>query len=182
MGYTEVREAVREWIAGQEIVGVGDVYRDAPYWIGGESFPFQVTNGEYAAVLFVHLDTSRESRITLPAPAPPNRTAANGFVGSKLVSYVISIGILYQWMIPGNTLEAPKNDEWVVPLDYIIDTLKARIRSDPNLGASPTIVFQAGQDNDGISLDQDLPSLDPGGGIVKCFARLQLSLDEIITA
>ncbi|MGE0399942.1 MAG: hypothetical protein AB7T06_24720 [Kofleriaceae bacterium] len=182
-GYKEARLAVQSWlkasVAANELVGVQRVYKDAPWWIAGPTF--EVTPLTFGAALFVHIDRSRESRITIPAPDPQaGRSIDSGFVGQKLVQMTISVGIVYRYVIPSELTEEQLEDEWVTGLDGIIDGIKNRLRRDPLIGTTADTVFQAGQDDNDISIDHDLPTLD--GGHVMCFARIQFSLDQIITA
>ncbi len=191
MGYTEVRAAVVAYFQAaidadpKQLDGIAYVYRDAPWWVDGASIPFLVTGERlWAGALFVHFDRSTESRIALPAPnVTTGRTIAGGFVGQKNVTYTCTLGLLYQYLIASEYPVAlngkPPGDEWAEGLDHIIDQLKALIHADPNLG-HPSVIFEAGQANDGITLDQDAPS--ENNGVVNQWSGLQFVIEEIITA
>jgi hypothetical protein len=170
-----VRNQIATFIKAGAIPGVQTVYRGGPYRIDGSAFGLGVNAG-HGAVMFVHLDTSNESRVTTPASAPTN---TSGVVGQKQVDYVVSIVILYKFKVQslGNGQVV---DVWVDPLDAILDGLKARIRSDPNQG-NAAIIFEAGQNSNDIRVVQDLPVEIPGG-ILFSLARLQYDVTEIISA
>lgn len=197
MGYAEVRAAVVEFfqdaIDAEEpkLTGVRWVYRDAPWWVDGASIPFIVDVGPdeteprlWGAAMFVHFDRSTESRIGVPAPnIEQGRTIDSGFVGQKNVTYLCTIGVLYQYLIPAEYPDdptgKPPGDQWASGVDTIIDELKALIHADPNLG-HPDVIFQAGQANAGLTLDWDAPTQN--GGVVNSWLGLQLTIEEIITA
>jgi hypothetical protein len=170
-----VRNQIAAFIAAAKIPAVGVVYRGGPYRVDGAAFQLGQNDG-HGAVLFVHIDSSNESRITFPTLAPTN---VSGAVGQKRVDYVVSIVIFYKFKVQ-SLGQGQVVDVWVDPLDAIIDSLKTRIRSDPNQGDA-TIIFEAGQDPNDIRVVQDLPVEIPGG-ILFSLARLQYNVTEIITA
>jgi hypothetical protein len=170
MGDATVRAAVRDWFQTAQIDGLQKVYLDLPWFLDGSIWPFE-DGREWAAVAFVHIDTSNESRITVPA-----------LTGQKQINYTISLGLHYQYLIPAELGIGADVDDWVVGLDSILDGVKARLREDPNMGAAPNTgpVWQQGQSNADIRLDRDLPILD--NGIVRSWNRVEFQLTEIITA
>ena len=175
MSQSSVRNQIAAFIKAANIPAVEYVFRGGPYRTDGSLFKLGANNG-HGAVLFVHLDQSNESRITVPSLAPTN---LSGAVGQKQVQYVVSIVIMYKFKVQ-ELGQGQDVDVWVDPLDAIIDALKTRIRSDPNQGDASKI-FQAGQDPIDLRLVQDLPVEIPNG-ILFSLARLQYNVTEIIVA
>lgn len=167
MGMSTVRAAVTAYLSGLDIPGVGHVFAEMPYYVADQTAFDQANPGLIGqSALFVHLWQTNESRISLPA-----------VTGQKQVGYIVVIGILYRYQVPANL--AVLQDDWINQLDTLIDTIKAGIRADPNLGA-PTVVFQAGQDTNDLSSEIDFPVLD--GGYVRLIGRIDMHLTEIIVA
>lgn len=161
-----VRVALRDFFQTPVITGLQKVYLDEPWIIQGANWN---VDAGWGAVGFIHLDTSKESRLTLGA----------AIGGSKRVEHTVGLVIQYQYLIPDTLPDGVDEDAWVGPFDQIIDAVKARIHSDPTLG-SPSIIFQGGQDNDDIRVSRDLPQKDIGKVIV--FAVVEFNVTEIIQA
>lgn len=179
-GYAAVRAALKEWFVDAQIDGVSAVFKTGPWYLDGSTW--SIPGGtNYSAVLFVHIDSSAESRITLPAP---NAFIPGQPIGQKQVMYVVSVVIQYKYLIPSDLPPGEAEDAWVDGLDLIIDQVKARIRLDPTQGGtdSYSAIFQAGQSEADIRLEQDLPIIDEDGGIVYSLSRVEFDLTSIIIA
>lgn len=177
MSYTAVRAALQDWFEGAAITGMQKIYLDMPWFM--DAAQWNITPGRtWAAVGFVHIDSSNESRITVGAKNP---TLPANAVGYKQVQYVVSLGIQYQYLIPATLSGTDEEDAWVVGLDAITDAIKTRIREDPLQGTTSNVIFQAGQDDNDIRVDSDLPIHEPGVRVYQ-FARVQFSVTEIINA
>lgn len=173
MGYATVRNALVNFFAVTP--GMQAMYKEAPWIVNGSDFKLNPGTTS-AAVGFIHIDQTQEERITLPA-----------YTGSKGVDYTCSLVFLYKYERPANLSSGLKEDEWVTGLDLLIDTVKAKIRSDEN-GGVPGIIFQmgtgagAGAATEGpdIMVQQDLPE-DDGQGIFT-LVRVEFHVYEIIQA
>jgi hypothetical protein len=173
MSSATVRQTIQTFFAGSTIPGVHKVYRAQPWFIDGEQWQLDTQLGS-GSVAFVHLNNDSDTRITLPAP-----NTLNGPVGNKAVRYDVGLVLLYQYLIPSSLLTAVPEDDWTNPLDATIDGVKDAIRSAPNLGDA-TVIFQAGQDPDGLRITRDLPRLD--NGKVLSWNVVEFTVLEIITA
>lgn len=177
MSYAAVRAATVAWFNTAGIEGLQKVYQDMPWFL--DAAEWNVTPGRpWGAVGFIHLDSSNESRITVGAENP---TLPADAVGYKQVEYVLSLGLQYQYLIPATLPADVAADVWVEGLDSLIDAVKARIRQDPLLGATSDVIFQAGQDDNDIRVESDLPIYDAGVRVYS-FHRVQFNLTEIINA
>ncbi len=163
-----VRAALRAFFQTPVIPGLTKIYLDQPTIIQGANWNVQTELG-WGAVGFIHLDTSRESRVTLGA----------AIGGSKQVNHTVGLVIQFQHLIPSAFATGQEEDFWVGPFDSIIDGIKARIRSDPTAG-NPSAIFQFGQDNGDIRVTRDLPQDDEGRVIV--FAVVEFDVTEIVQA
>jgi hypothetical protein len=169
VGAASVRAAVTAFLRAQSIPGVGHVFSEWPYYVANAT-AFDKNNPSLLGqcALMVHLWQTHESRISLPA-----------VTGQKARVYVVSLGILYRYMIPNNAGVQPDQDLWVAGLDAIIDGLRVAIESDPNLG-NAAVIWQAGQEPGDLSTEIDLPVRD--GGYVRILARMDMHVTEIVTA
>ena len=96
----------------------------------------------YGAALFVHVSSTTESRITVPAPDPASgRGIGSGFVGNKTVTYSVALGIVYRFAIPNQLPDGMDEAMWVDGLDQITDDLKQGIRAQPTLGADRSVIL-----------------------------------------
>jgi hypothetical protein len=180
--YTSVREAIRSWIDTGTIPGVGHVFRDGPWYLDGSAF--NLTPGQpWGAVVFIHIDSSSETRLTLAAPNP---YIAQQPVGQKSVEYVVSIVVQYKFQLPQFFAPGETEDMWVLPLDLIIDALKTRLRQDPTLGTGGSPIWQAAQGSGtaggmqpDIRLQQDLPVLDDDMSQVYSLTRIEFDVISI---
>lgn len=177
-----VRTAVFSWFDTASIPGLQKVYRDVPWYIDGNDWVL-TDDAWWGAIGMVHLEDSKETRITLGA--------ASG--GSKMVDHTVAFVVRYQYEIPANLPDGQEEDAWVTQLDVIIDGVKDRIRSSPTLGTSigneffpgpdtypGGTVWQAGQDPDDIRVTRDMPVFDDGR--VWTWTRVDFTVKEIITA
>lgn len=190
MSYAAVREAIVDYFSAATITGIQKVYRDMPWFIEAAQWQIEVPVTEpapgdvprtWAAVAFVHIDQSAESRITVGAPGP-STTPADA-IGYKEVRYVVSLGMQYQYLVPVVLPDGYEADAWVDGLDTIIDTVKSLIRADPLLGTNGSgVIFQAGQDDLDIRVESDFPISDPVGNRVYSFHRVAFNVTEIINA
>lgn len=171
MGYSTVRTALLGFFANTP--GMQTLYKEAPWIVQGSDFVLN-PGTTAAAVGFIHIDRSHEIRITLPA-----------YTGSKGIDYTCALVFLYKYERPAYPSPSVEEDEWVTGLDLLIDTLKAKIRSDQN-GGAPAIIFQMGTGEGGsdagagidITVEQDLPE-DTGEGIFT-LCRVEFHVYEII--
>lgn len=169
MSDSAVRLAIRAWFATPPIPGVQNVYRDEPWIVQGADWDVSTELG-WGAILSIHLDSSEESRITLPA-----------LTGNKRVDHKVGVLIQYQYLIPDVFPDGVMEDDWVNGLDQIIDAVKTRIRSDPNMGTAPGgVIWEAGQSPADIRISRDLPKLDRGRVI--SWNLVEFDVTEIITA
>ena len=177
MSYAAVRAALVAWFEAANVTGLQQVYKDMPWFL--DAAQWNITPARtWGAVGFIHIDSSSESRMTVGAQNPLKLADT---VGLKQVNYVVSLGLQYQFLIPATLANGDEADVWVDGLDSLIDALKTRIRSDPLQGASSSVIFQAGQDDNDIRVESDLPIHEPGVRVYS-FHRIQFNLTEIITA
>lgn len=169
MSDSAVRKAIQAWFATPPIPGVQNVFLDEPWIIQGADWDVQSDSG-WGAILAIHLDSSDESRVTLPA-----------LTGNKRVDHKVGVLIQYQYLIPSTLPVGVNEDDWVNGLDQIIDAVKNRIRQDPNLGTAPGgVVWQAGQDLNDIRISRDLPKYDRGRVI--SWNLVEFNVTEILVA
>jgi hypothetical protein len=162
-----VRAAIQAFLASPELPGVQKVYKDVPWFIDGAQWNVAGNDG-WAGIISVHLNTSQESRVTLPA-----------LTGSKQVNHTIGLVIQYQYLIPTYFAPGEAEDSWVDGLDIIVDGIKDRIRSNPTFNSNG-IIFQAGQDDSDIRITRDVPTIDVGR--VVAWNLIEFNLTEIIQA
>jgi hypothetical protein len=179
MGYTDVRTALVEFFKPADTTqfdAFARVYRDWPWMFTADDWWNSIPDVEedWGAVAAVHIDSSSETRLTLPA-----------YTGSKQITYQVALLIWYQYLIPDD-LGLDEADQWVSGLDLTIDRVKARIRSDQTGGTGGEPILQMGEgDNTGlgepnIEITSDLPVVDDG--IVYILTRVAWAAYEIINA
>jgi hypothetical protein len=162
-----VRLAVQEFFQSPPVVGIQKVYKDIPWFMDGAQWDVASNDG-WAAVASVHLNTSQESRITLPWK-----------VGQKQVEHTVALVIQYQYLIPVSFAPEEAEDQWVIGLDTVIDGVKDRIRSDYTFN-NPNVIFQGGQDRNDIRVTRDVPVMDVGRVIA--WNVVEFNVTEIIQA
>ena len=162
-----VRVAIRNFFQSANIPGIQQVYLDVPWFIDGAQWDVLDGSG-FAAVASVHLDTSSETRITLPWKT-----------GSKQVNHTVGLILQYQYLIPSTFAPGEYEDAWVTGLDAIVDGVKNRIRSDYTF-ASTNIIFQAGQNGNDVRVTRDVPVVDIGK--VVAWVVVEFNVTEIIQA
>lgn len=148
------------------INGITTLYRDAPYELTGDNWQSNNLPGTPA---FIHMNTSDESRITVPAGT-----------GWKHVEYEVSLVALYQYWIPDG---ATAKDSWVAGQDSLVDAIVAQIRKDPAFGSvNGSPIFEAGNQDSGIRVTRDMPHWDQGGGKVMAWFRVDFRVTELVQA
>lgn len=164
MGDAAMRTALVAYLKKAAIPGVTQWFADMPWRMDLDTWS---PSGLYGAWGYVHIDNGEETRITVPA-----------IDGNKRVDYTISFIIAYKYAIPQNTPQGSE-DAWVGPLDAIIDGFKTAVRADPNAG-DPSVVWQWGQDENGIKHQRDLPV--KSGRYIQSWNRIEVHATQIITA
>jgi hypothetical protein len=164
MGRATVRAALQSFLTGT--TGLTTLYKDAPWEMTGDNWQ---TNGLPGTPGFLHLDHSSESRISL----------GGDHGGFKQVDYTASLVLLYQFVIPS---DVASKDVWVDGLDTLLDAVVTKIRSDRAFGTNGTVIFEAGNQDQGIQISQDLPHWDHGGGKVRNWVRVEFKVAEIVPA
>lgn len=173
MSSASVRAAVASWIEGGGIAGLNSVYRAQPWFVDGQKWDLSAQLGS-GAVGFVHIVEETERRLTIPAEGPAN---TSGVVGEKMVTYTVGFVVLYQYLIPTNPAS---EDVWTDPLDALLEGVKARLRSDPQLGTGGSPIFQAAQDPGDCRIMRDLPRRTSGA--VMSWNVIEFHADELIQA
>ena len=164
MSRATVRAAIQAFLSGTG--GITTLYKDAPWGMTGDNWQTANIPGTPG---FIHLDHSGESR-----------TALGGEHGGfKQVDYTVSLVLLYQYIIPP---DAASKDAWVDNLDSLLDNVVARIRSDRAFGTNGTPIFEAGNQDQGIQISQDLPHWDQGAGKVRNWVRVEFKVSEWVAA
>lgn len=181
MGDTTVRAAIVAYLNAAAVTGIQKWYRDEPWFIQGGSWRLQ-NNGGWGALGFVHLDSAQENRVTFGGTDGLSPT------GSKSVTHTVSLMIQYQYLIPTNKAGSSE-DDWVGPIDTMIDAVKALIRADPTLGTSAQgdarPIWEAGQSYNGapdIRQIRDLPVLDDKKSKILNWNRIEFEVIEMIQA
>lgn len=165
MGRATVRAALQTFLTGTP--GITTLYRDAPWEMTGDNWQ---TNGLPGTPGFLHLDHSSETRIAL----------GGDHGGFKQVDYTASLVLLYQFVIPS---DVASKDVWVDGLDQLLDNVVTKIRSDRAFGCGANgPIFEAGNQDQGIQISQDLPHWDTGGGKVRNWVRVEFKVTEIVPA
>jgi hypothetical protein len=161
---TAVRAQIISFLTG--IDGLTTLYRDAPYELTGDNWQNNSLPGTPA---FLHINSSDESRITVPA-----------VTGWKHVEYDVSLVALYQYWIQDGT--GPK-DAWITGQDALLDAIVAKIRTDPAFGSTAgSPIFEAGNQDSGIRVTRDIPHWDQGGGKVMAWFRVDFKVTELVQA
>lgn len=155
MGALEVRRAIKDWFAPPIIAGLQTVYAAQP-WIAITTAWELSANSGFGAIAWVHFPHQDETRI-----------AFDGIPGGmKQITYDVGLVLLYQYLIPANLGAGEDESSWVGPLDQMLTDIKARLREDQTLGTGgadvPGLVWQAGEDQKDIAIDQDFPTRDAG--------------------
>lgn len=168
MSIATVRAAVTTYLQGASIAGLNRVYAAYPWFIDGETFNLASNLGN-GAVAYVHLTDSEETRWTVPA-----------VLGEKGVHYEVAVIVAYQYLIPSADVDVTlSEDDWVNPLDVILQGIKDRIHADPQLGA-PETVFLAAQTPRSLRVHSDMPRRLPGK--ILSWHAVEFQLTEVITA
>lgn len=167
MGRATVRAAMQTFLSG--IQGITTLYKDAPWEMTGDNWQTASIPGTPA---FLHIDHSSESRIAM----------GGEHGGLKEVDYTVSLVLLYQYLIPSD-LGGANKDVWTDNLDALLDNVVNKIRSDRAFGVvGGTPIFEAGNQDSGIQISQDLPHWDEGGGKVRNWVRVEFKVTEIVPA
>lgn len=174
MPQADVRAALVEYFANPPLPGVQIVEKDLPFYFDGANWNVSAETG-WAAVLAIHIDSTSETRITLPARTPDTQAW-----GNKKVAYTVSIIVQQQYLTP--TYRPPGWDEtdWTDALDTLLDSITDRIHRDPTAGSGGNPIFEFGQDDNDIQIEQEIPTFDEGRLYSWC--RVQVNVTEIINA
>lgn len=167
MSASTITAAIQSFLAPTQ--GLTKLYKDAPWEMSGDNWQTAEMPGTPG---FIHLDNYTESRIAL----------GGEHGGKKQVDYVVSLVLLYQYLIPSDLGNAAK-DVWVDGLNTLLDAVVTRMRSDRSFGcgaAGP--IFEAGNQDQGIQISRDLPHWDHGGGKVRSWVRVEFKVTEIVDA
>jgi hypothetical protein len=152
MSSADVRAAVTAFLESPALPGLSQWFKSPPWFVDGDAWNLADHLGS-GSVGMVHLTEKSESRITYPAVQPLMPGAP---IGQKAVRYKVGLVVLYQYLLPSSTLAPVPSDDYVGQLDATLDAIEDRLRSDPNLG-NPDVIFQAGQDQNDITIHRDLP-------------------------
>lgn len=169
MSVTTVNDAV--WSFLQGMPGITTLYKACPTELLGDAWVSGTIPGTPA---YLHIQDVTESRLTVPA--------VNG--GQKERTYQYLIVCLYQWLIPSDlsVTATGRRDGWVTDQLALIDSIIARIESDPAFGCvGGTPIFEAGNQPDGLKVGRGEPTLDPQGGKVMAWFHIEFTVTEIVT-
>lgn len=155
MSRETVRQAIRDFLVGAEIIGLQAVYKAMPIFFSGERLELSEDNAS-GAFCWVELGEATEDRWSVPAAWP-------GYTGSgdKAVHYPVTIVVEYQYLIPQQTSSQVSPDDWVNAEDVILQSIKDRLHTDPQLGA-PGVIFAATQEPNSLGVTPDDPVLESG--------------------
>lgn len=173
MSRATIRTAVATFLAGASIPGLQKVFSGLPVFFAGEQLKLSADNGA-GAFAFVDVGESTEQRWSFPAMYPGQSGS-----GNKGVHYEAIIVVEYQYLIPQQTSAPVSPDAWSNAEDAIIQGIKDRIHSDPQLGA-PTVIFQAAQGRNGLSVSPDYPVFEAGK--VLSTREITFQITEVIQA
>lgn len=173
MSRATVRAAIAAFLDGAGITGLSKVYEAKPWFFSGEQLN-AAADGGAAAWAWVELGDSSEDRWTVPALYPGQSGA-----GDKGVHYDVAVFVDYQYTIPQQTSAPVSPDAWVGPEDVILQGLKDRIHSDPQLGA-PTLILAAAQENNALRISPDNPRKESGK--VLSLHAIEFRVTEVIQA
>lgn len=164
-----VRQALVNFISTPPIAGLEKVYRGQPTIALGGDWNL-ADNAGHGAIGWMHIDEESQQRITLPALG-----------GNKAIRYQMGLVTLYQYVIPTDPSVLVAGDEWVVGLDALVDSIKARLMSDPTFGTGAGgVIFEGGQDPGDLRIARDLPRLD--NGKVWSWQVFEMIVTAIVTA
>ena len=173
MSRATVRAAIAAFLSGANITGLSKVYAAKPTFFSGEQLNLGADGGS-AAWAWLELGDSSETRWTVPAQYPGQSGA-----GDKGVHYDVAVFVDYQYTIPQQTTSVVSPDAWVTAEDAILQALKDRIHSDPQLGA-PTLILAAAQENNALRVSPDNPRLESGK--VLSLHAIEFRVTEVIEA
>lgn len=164
----QIQAFVQQGVDTGAVSGVTRVYKAMPWFVDGSTWQLSSSLGS-GAVVFAELpEDNGEVRIADPV-----------LEGQKEVEHFAALVVLYQFLIPSAAQDTVSEDSWVDPLDATLDSLKAWIRTDPNLG-NPDVIFQAAQQRGDLSIKRDPPRRTSGK--VWSWNALRFRVTEIITA
>lgn len=170
MTAANVRAQIANWFQPPAVEGLQTCYPAMPYWAGGDKWELAVNDG-WGAVAYVHLREESESRIGLGG--------ATG--GIKEVTYQVGLVLLFKWLIPTQLPAGQDESSYVLALDTLIDSVKARIRSDRTFGSGPNgIIWQAGTGENDLKVARDLPRRQSGA--VLSWQVIEFEVVEMIAA
>jgi hypothetical protein len=163
-----VRAAISSFLASPAIPGVTKQYRAMPWYIDGANWNLADNLGS-GAVIALHLANDDETR-----------ESGGQVIGLKDTDYVAFLVVLYQYLIPSGTqATAYQGDEYIDPLDAVIEAIKDRLHSDPSLG-NPAVIKTSGQEPRDLHVERSLPRREPGK--LLAWNTIRFSVTEVIQA
>ncbi len=151
-------------------------YRDMPWFLDGKRLQYP-SGQNFTSWAYTHLNIQHESRATLPVA-----------IGQKRVDWQVGVIVCYQYRIPSTLDTGQSEDAWVDGLDATLQGIVDLLRADPTLGTTTGdwagLVWQAGQENQDIRIQRDLPRIDKvsGQGTVHAWNLIEFALTQIIQA
>lgn len=132
MSRQSVRQGIANWLAAGT-PALRTVYAGLPRVIPATAFWGSATGATHGAVAAVHLPADRERR----------RALGGANAGWKQLDYTVEIQLFFRYVAPADALGRDAGLEATEQFDALIDSIKARIRSDRTAGGE---VWQWGED------------------------------------
>lgn len=169
-GQAAIRAALTTWLSACPIPNLSQVLPEWPTEFDPAMFTLQAGQ-EFTSVVAIHLDTSQERRIALPA-----------IQGNKMREHTVGLLIFYQYFKPQYPPAGqPYNTAWVDGLDQTFDALLTYIRTDPTGGTGKNgAIWEVGQEAGDLIINRDLPR--DNGATIFSWNRLDLKLTEYVQA
>lgn len=179
MGQLDVRAAIADYLKASVLPGnVVAIWKEVPALFTDAQWGQTVEPG-WAASIAVHIESWTEKRLSLPSLG----STAGGPVGLKQRDYTVSIILQQSYLIPIYPFPTGEDqDAYSDMIDVLMDAVVDLIRADPTLGTGGTPIFEAGQDDNGISTQLDLPQQDDAGNRIYAWNRITFAVTEMINA
>ena len=161
MGRASVRSAVATFITGA-VSGVGTVYPSPPKIAQTVDFD-PATLGGSGAIVIVHLPSDKRTRVSL-----------GGYHADKIDRHQVALEVQFASFKTDATQAQSDHDA-------IIDGLIGVIEANHNLGV-PAVVFEAGEGDFGIEVEQGEPWLSEDGQTVRIDALIRFEVLEWVNA
>lgn len=165
MSDAAVRSALQTFFQGAGIAGLTKVYPDYPWFIDGATWQFSGSTSSWGVVAYIHLDTGQDQRLSVE------------WNGPRFRHHVVSLVLMYQFLIPDQIPAGQDESMWVAPLDALMDGCMTAIRSAPTLN-DPNVVFQSAQNLTDINTERELPTQN--NGVINSWNRIEFHVDEVI--